>query len=75
MKTTDISAFRSSREGKQFKSNMKHIHIQNARRAPFIGPRPLIKDKHVFAFLAIMAAAFAAAWLLTWLGCELKNLS
>lgn len=49
--------------------------ITNARRQPFIGPKPLIRDKHIVAFIAIMAAAFAAAWLLTWIACELKNLS
>jgi hypothetical protein len=54
---------------------MKHIHIQHSRRQPFIGPRPLIKDKHIVAFVAIMVAAFAVAYILTWLACELKNLA
>ena len=54
---------------------MNQLHITNARRQPFIGPRPLIKDRHIFAFMAVLPAAFAVAWLICWVCMELKNLN
>ena len=53
---------------------MNRLRIQHSRRAPFIGPRRLIQDRHIFAFAAIMTAAFAVAYLITWLCIELKKL-
>lgn len=54
---------------------MKPIHITHSRREPFIGPRPSpVRPRHIFGMMAVMAAAFAAAWAIGWIACELHNL-
>lgn len=76
MKPTNIKSFRASSEGIAFKTAMKNqLHIQHSHRQPFIGPRPLIKDKHIYLFTAVMIAAPAVCWLVAWLCFELKNLN
>lgn len=53
---------------------MKHIHITNARRQPFIGPKPSPVPAQVGIALAVVTGAFVVSYAIAWLACELKNL-